>query len=42
LNDKEKKTTKKEFSNDLNLMLVNLGLKLPSWDDNKEEGKDNE
>ena len=38
----EQKTTKKEFSDNLNLLLVDLGLKLPSWDDNKEEGKDNE
>ena len=41
LNNKEKKTTKKEFNDNLNLLLVDLGLKLPSWDDNKEEGKDN-
>ena len=38
----EQKTTKKEFNDNLNLLLVDLGLKLPSWDDNKEEGKDNE
>ena len=30
---KEKKTTKKEFSDNLNLLLVNLELKLASWDD---------
>jgi hypothetical protein len=38
----EQKTTKKEFSDNLNLLLVDLGLKLPSWDDNKEKGKDND
>ena len=34
---KEKKTTKKKFSDNLNLLLVNLGLKLASWDDDGEE-----
>ena len=38
----EQKTTKKEFNDNLNLLLVDLGLKLPSWDDNKEKGKDND
>ena len=32
-----KKTTKKKFSDNLNLLLVNLGLKLASWDDDGEE-----
>ena len=32
-----KKTTKKEFSDNLNLLLVDLGLKLASWDDDGEE-----
>lgn len=40
---KEKKTTKKEFSDNLNLLLVDLGLKLASWDDlDNIEGKDND
>ena len=39
---KEKKTTKKEFSESLNHLIVDLGLKLPSWDDlDNIEGKDN-
>ena len=46
LNNKEierQKTTKKEFSESLNHLIVNLGLKLPSWDDlDNIEGKDNE
>ena len=44
LNNKEiqeQKTTKKEFSDNLNLLLVNLGLKLPSWDE-EGKGKDND
>ena len=36
----EQKTTKKEFNDNLNLLLVDLGLKLPSWD--KKKGKDND
>ena len=31
----EQKTTKKEFNDNLNLLLVDLGLKLPSWDKKK-------
>ena len=46
LNNKEierQKTTKKEFSESLNHLIVDLGLKLPSWDDlDNIEGKDNE
>ena len=45
LNNKEiqeQKTTKKEFSDNLNLLLVDLGLKLPSWDDDKIEGEDHD
>ena len=37
----EQKTTKKEFNDNLNLLLVDLGLKLPSWDE-KKKGKDND
>ena len=35
-----KKTTKKEFNDNLNLLLVDLGLKLPSWDKKKGKGND--
>ena len=44
LNQKEiqkQKTTPKEFNDNLNLLLVDLGLKLPSWDE-EEKGKDND
>ena len=45
LNNKEikrQKTTKKEFRESLNHLIVDLGLKLPSWDDlDNIEGKDN-
>ena len=37
----EQKTTKKEFNDNLNLLLVDLGLKLPSWNE-EEKGKDND
>lgn len=36
----EQKTTKKEFNDNLNLLLVDLGLKLPSWDKKKGKGND--
>ncbi len=43
LNNKEKKTTKKEINESLNHLIVDLGLKLPSWDDdNNIEGIDND
>ena len=37
LNNEEKKTTKKEFNEFLNHLVVELGLNLPSWEDKDEE-----
>ena len=42
LNGKEKIETEQEFQSGLNQLIWDLGMTLPSWDDNKDKGNKND
>ena len=42
LNNKEKDNLEQEFESGLNQLIWDLGMRLPSWDDNKDKGNKND